>query len=198
MTRGVRRAPDGGAVLRLDSRERLALRQLCVELQVRLGTRPALGGPPNQPEPSAPPLDPLEAMLGNLGAGAGEDPRLPRDPVLARLLPDAYDSDLDGGRAAGEFRRFTEAELRDTKSQAAQTVLETLADDRSAKVVLTAEQAEIWTAALNDLRLSLGVALGVSEDHRRRRDLTDPLYPRAVVYDWLTWLQASLLEVLDR
>lgn len=197
MTRGVRRASDGGAVIRLDSRERLALRQLCVELQVRLGTRPALGGPLNPPKTPEQPVDPLEAMLGNLG-GDGEDPRLPRDPVLARLLPDAYDTDLDGGRAAGEFRRFTEAELRDTKSQAAQTVLETLADDRSAKVILSAEQAEIWTAALNDLRLSLGVALGVSEDHRRRRDLTDPLYPRAVVYDWLTWLQASLLEILDR
>ena len=44
-------------------------------------------------------------------------------PVLARLLPDAYRDDTE---AAGEFRRFTEQDLRSGKVAAARTVLDTL------------------------------------------------------------------------
>ena len=47
----------------------------------------------------------------------------PEDPVLARLLPDAYRDDPE---AAGEFRRYTEQDLRSGKVAAAQTVLATL------------------------------------------------------------------------
>ncbi|MHB8339873.1 MAG: DUF2017 domain-containing protein [Mycobacteriales bacterium] len=197
MTRGFRPGPHGTAVVRLDSRERLALRQLLFDLQRRLGTR-AAGGPPGaRRRPPGPPADEFEALV------AGIDPEVPsvleppHDPVLARLLPDAYPEDVEGGVAAAEFRRFTEPELRATKSEAAQAVLDALADERTPKLSLDRNQAEAWLIALNDLRLALGVLLGVTEDNdRRRHDITDPLYARFNVYDWLTFLQASLIEVL--
>ncbi len=130
---------------------------------------------------------------------AGQAAAPPGDPVLARLLPDAYAPEVDQGAAAAEFRRLTEADLRAAKSEAAQAVLDSLAEERNGKIVLTAELAAAWLAALNDLRLSLGVVLEVTEDDSpRRRDPADPLYPQAAAYEWLTWLQAALVDVVAR
>jgi len=56
------------------------------------------------------PLD-LAAILATDGPSAP-----PEDPVLARLLPDAYGDDPE---AAGEFRRYTEHGLRSGKVAAA-------------------------------------------------------------------------------
>ena len=67
------------------------------------------------------PLDDLARLLGQVGE-TGPATR-PDDPVLARLLPDAY---ADDAEAAGDFRRFTEQELRNGKAAAARTVLATL------------------------------------------------------------------------
>src|SRR5262249_58708344 len=67
------------------------------------------------------PVPSLEDLAAALGATGPTSP--PEDPVLARLLPDAYRDDPE---AAGEFRRFTEQGLRSGKVAAAQTVLATL------------------------------------------------------------------------
>ena len=48
--------------------------------------------------------------------------------------------------------------------------------------------------ALNDLRLVLGERLGVTEDVYERD--VDPRVPELAVYDWLTWLHGSIVEVL--
>ncbi len=50
-------------------------------------------------------------------------PDAPADPVLARLLPDAYQEDPE---AASEFRKYTESSLREAKKYFAQTLLDTL------------------------------------------------------------------------
>jgi hypothetical protein len=50
-------------------------------------------------------FDDLEKMFNETAA---EPPKTPVDPVLARLLPDAYQDDPD---AAGEFRKYTESSL---------------------------------------------------------------------------------------
>ena len=55
--------------------------------------------------------------------GVSDATELPEDPVLARLLPDAYSDDPE---ASGEFRRYTEQGLRSAKVAAARTVLATL------------------------------------------------------------------------
>jgi len=119
----------------------------------------------------------------------------PEDPVLARLLPDAYGDDPD---AAGEFRRYTEPGLRSGKVAAARTVLATL-PATGGRVRLSAGDAEAWLRSLNDVRLALGVVLGITEDYEREFSDLDPEDPREAylhVYDFLTYLQETLVRAL--
>lgn len=135
--------------------------------------------------------DELAEMLGSFGAAL--DP--PEDPVLARLLPDAYTGDPD---SAGEFRRLTEQSLRSAKAETARTVLDTL-PDRGGRVRLSPEQAQAWLRALNDVRLALGVRLGVTEDVQHEMGQLDedsPRRPQLAVYDWLTFLQETLVRAV--
>ncbi|MFI6500989.1 DUF2017 domain-containing protein [Nonomuraea typhae] len=130
--------------------------------------------------------DPLERALGIGSAQA------PSDPVLARLFPSAYEDADD----AADFRRYTEATLRDGKRADAQTMLETAKPGRSE---LTAEQAQAWLRSLNDVRLALGTRLEVTEevhDEIAMMSEDDPRYPAYVTYDWLTYLQDSLVRAL--
>ncbi|GII45890.1 hypothetical protein Psi02_23140 [Planotetraspora silvatica] len=138
-------------------------------------------------EPGATGDDPLERALG-IGS-----PETPSDPVLARLFPAAY---ADDDKAAGEFRRYTEATLRDGKRADAATLLETV---EPGKVQLTADQAMAWLRAINDVRLALGVRLEVTEEvHEEIAGMSedDPRYPAFVTYDWLTYLQDTLVRAL--
>jgi hypothetical protein len=133
----------------------------------------------------------LDAMLG-----LSPRTRAPLDPALARLLPDAYRDDPD---AAGEFRRYTEQSLRSAKQEVAQTVLDTLPAD-GGPVKLSREQAQSWLRALNDVRLTLGVRLGVTEEFEDEWRQLDPLDPRASafeVYAWLGDVQESLVQALS-
>ena len=134
-------------------------------------------------------LDELEALLQ---APAAETPK---DPVLARLLPDGYRDDPD---AAGEFRKYTELALRAAKHESAQTMLDTL-PEAGGKVQLTPEQAQAWLKALNDVRLALGTKLGVSEDFEQEWDSLSAHDPRRTafeVYAWLGAVQESLVRAL--
>jgi hypothetical protein len=122
-------------------------------------------------------------------------PAPPEDPVLARLLPDAYGDDPE---AAGEFRRYTEHGLRSGKVEAARTVLATL-PAAGGRVRLSVGDAEAWLRSLNDVRLALGVVLGITEDYEREFGNLDPEDPRMAylhVYDFLTFLQETLVRAL--
>ncbi len=124
------------------------------------------------------------------------DAQVPDDPVLARLLPDAYRDDPD---AAHEFRRFTESGLRSAKVESAQTLLGTLPPG-GGKVRLSAEQAEAWLRSLNDVRLALGVRLGVTDDFDALGEDVEPEDPRYAyvqVYQWLAYIQGSLVAALS-
>ena len=137
------------------------------------------------------PLDDLARLLGQTGPATPPD-----DPVLARLLPDAYSDDTE---AAGDFRRFTEQELRNGKAAAARTVLATLPED-GGRVRLSEEEAQVWLRALNDVRLALGVRLSITEDFDARSADLDPADPRSAymwIYDWLTFLQETLVRALS-
>jgi hypothetical protein len=128
-----------------------------------------------------------------LDAGGPTGP--PEDPVLARLFPDAYGDDPE---AAGDFRRYTEQGLRSGKVAAARTVLATLPGE-GGRIRLSATDAEVWLRALNDVRLALGVLLGITEDYERElTDVTgtDPRSAYLQVYDWLTFLQETLVRAL--
>ena len=139
--------------------------------------------------------DDLAAFEAMLHGGPG-DSRTPEDPVLARLLPDGYRDDPD---AAGEFRRYTEPALRSAKHQAAQQMLDTL-PDTGGRIQLTQEQALSWLKALNDVRLALGVRLGVTEEFEEqwgRLKPDDPQWTAFEVYAWLGAVQESLVQALS-
>jgi hypothetical protein len=134
-------------------------------------------------------LDELEALL------QAQVAETPEDPVLARLLPDGYRDDPD---AAGEFRKYTELALRASKHEAAQLMLDTLPEE-GGKIQLTAEAAQGWLKALNDVRLALGTKLGVSEDFEQQWDglaAKDPRRTAFEVYAWLGAVQESLVRAL--
>ena len=134
--------------------------------------------------------DPLAAMVG-LPPGEVE---APDSPVLQRLLPDAYRDDPD---AAGDFRRYTDADLRATKRADAAAVLATLPDG-GGRMDLDRDQADRWLGALNDMRLALGTALDVTEDlDVEDLEPDDPRVQSLHVYGWLGYLQESLLSCLE-
>jgi hypothetical protein len=136
-------------------------------------------------------LDDLEKLFDS---GA---PATPEDPVLARLLPDAYQDDP---QAAGEFRKYTESSLREAKKYFAQTMLDTLPPN-GGRVRLTGDQARDWLRALNDVRLMLGVRLEVTEDFEEQLAALSPEDPKVAafeVYGWLGAVQESLVQALAR
>ncbi len=147
--------------------------------------------------------DPLEAMLDFSGPTSEPD-----DPVLARLFPTAYRQDDE---AAAEFRRFTEGALRDGKSRAAATVIDTLEeaglppepgpDEITIDVELERETAETWMRSFTDLRLALATRLGVEEGDEDRWDALPDEDPRAQahhIYEWLGYLQETLVGAVSR
>lgn len=135
--------------------------------------------------------DDLAAMMG-----LTDNAKLPEDPVLARLLPDAYNEDPE---ASGEFRRYTEQGLRSGKVAAAKTVLATLPPG-GGRIRLSEAEAQAWLRALNDVRLALGVRLEVTDDFDERVEDIGPDDPRSAyieVYQWLAFLQETLVRALS-
>lgn len=135
-----------------------------------------------------------DAIAGMPDLLLSDNTEAPDDPVLARLFPDAYREDAG---ASSEFRRYTEAGLRAGKRAAAQTVLDTLGD--GGRIMLEAEQAQAWLRSLNDLRLALGTRLDITEETLERMrtfDWDDPRNAGYAAYDWLTYLQESLVRAL--
>lgn len=133
-----------------------------------------------------PVTDPLE-FLNDLGKTVSR----PQDEVVYRLLPDAYGDDEEANQ---EFRRFTESGLREEKLTLARKVLAVL--PKNDEVVEVAdEEFDGWLKTLNDVRLALGTRLEITED-TREINLDPEKESLLEVYDWLTWLQGTLLETI--
>lgn len=150
-----------------------------------------------------------DPLAGELGLSGG--PSLPPDdPVLQRLLPDAYRD--DSGEAA-EFRRFTERSLTSAKVANAETVLATLKDagldeasfDEDAEdqepleVELDAEAVQAWLRTLTDVRLSLAVRLGIESDEDAmllHQSEDEAVRAMTELYDWLGYVQETLVTAL--
>lgn len=176
---GFRRTLGGRIVLRVDDVDRGLLTAVVTQL-VDLIT------PDVDPFAAAP--DPLAELVG-----IEDDAERPDDPALARLFPDAYPDDDD---ASSEFRRFTQKSLRDLKTQHARTVLDALAAaDRSVEV--PRDDVQAWLGALNDVRLAVATRLGLTEDNHElfaMLDEDDPAFAIFHLYDWLTFLQETLVQ----
>ena len=147
--------------------------------------------------------DPLEQLLDFSGPTTTPD-----DPVLARLFPTAYPDDEE---AAGEFRRFTEGGLRDSKARSAAFVIDTLEeaglppelteDGLHIDVELSPEDAMTWMRSFTDVRLALATRLGVEEgdeDYWMALPDDDPRTHVHDIYEWVGYLQETLVASMER
>ncbi len=125
------------------------------------------------------------------------------DPVLARLLPDAYREDE---AASAEFRRLTEPGLIDRKVAQLRAVMADLTsietvteeDAEDLPVVLDEAGALAWMRALTDLRLALAARLGIEPETPRGPEQPDEdVVGLLAVYDWLGLVQESLVAALQ-
>ena len=150
--------------------------------------------------------DPFEDLVAGLGLprlkdSAGDASQEPRDPAMERLLPSAHRE--DPGLAA-EFRRLTEHGLRERKAANLATAISALLDADGDKVRLDQEQAQAMVVALTDVRLLVGERLGLRtdedadalQDRLEAASEDDPQLQLVAVYDFLTWLQESLIQAL--
>lgn len=196
MTTGFRRARGGGAHAHLEAVEARMLASLAAQLVELLRD----GAQASDVDDDA--GDPLATMVG-MGA-SGPLPR-PDDPVLRRLLPDAYPDDE---QESSDFRRYTEPGLRDRKSDDAAALITSLLesgvdlddiDETSAPADIELDAAAVaaWLRCLTDLRLALGARLGVEQDDEDRwEQMPDDEPAKAMhdVYEWLAYLQETLLR----
>lgn len=133
----------------------------------------------------------ITEMLGGEDPEAG--PTGPLDPAVKRLLPDAYPGDAE---ASAEFRRFTASGLIDRKTRNAHAVIASLElAVSSGEIVLDEAGAAAWLRTLTDIRLVVAARLGIETDDDESRDDLDPLMRD--IYDWLGFIQNSLVEALD-
>jgi Domain of unknown function (DUF2017) len=148
-------------------------------------------GPGGSPEPPGGPED--------RPRGSGERPAAPVDPVVERLFPRAYLEPEDSERDA-DYHQLMRNDLLEAKLANLDVITRTL--DRGTvslrrwTVDLTEDEAGAWLGALNDLRLALGVRLGITEDFEGDVDPSDPQAPALHVLAYLGWLEENLLEAL--
>jgi hypothetical protein len=187
----------GGAAVDFDDVEIAVLRDYAEQLVDLIGPRgsSADGG--------------VEGLIASAFDEGPSDP--PADPVLARLFPDAY-ADLgadgtDARAASAEFRRFTENDLRARKREDAEAVIRSLdtldpVGDKRVVLHLKPDECRHWLGTLNDLRLAIATRLDITDDAAwdvlRELPDDDLRKPLAMVYDWLTGLQDTLIEAMAR
>lgn len=192
MSKGFHRRRKSGVVATFTGFEADLLRSLASQLVELL--RNEMAAPSDSD-------DPLEQMLDFSGPTTAPD-----DPVLARLFPTAYPDDED---AAGEFRRYTEGTLRNSKATGAVGIIETLEEaglpeelgeeELVVDIELDRPAALTWLKSLTDIRLALATRLGVEEGDEDSWLAMPDEDPRAHVYDiyqWVGYLQETLVAAL--
>ncbi|GAA2791022.1 DUF2017 domain-containing protein [Crossiella cryophila] len=129
----------------------------------------------------------------------------PDNRIVARLLPDFHRGDEDGdlppadADSAAALRSIYEPQLLEAKTGVAEVVLTTCPRDGGV-AALSEEQAEAWLSAINDVRLALGTALDISEDTPEEPlegETDDTRSAHMGVYQWLTWVQDTLIATLS-
>jgi len=214
VTTGFERTRGGGAHAHFEDVEARMLASLAaqvVELVRDGAAQPGVVGA----DPDA--GDPLAALVG---MGADAPLARPDDPALARLLPDGYGGDESEATDAADFRRYTEPGLRELKATNAANLITSLleagadlsglggdqtdapgtdAEPAGVDVELDADAVDGWLRCLTDIRLALGTRLGVEQDDDERwEQLPDDDPDKAMhdVYDWLAFVQETLLRTL--
>lgn len=173
-----------GARLQLRDDEVLVISHLLSELDGLLGG----GDPP----------DPGDDTIAGISWSA-EPVTAPSDPALRRLLPDAYPDDAE---ATEEFRRYTDATLRDGMNADLHAVRQTLVEiGEKGHATLDDEQAHAWLRVLNRVRLVLAVRLGIENatdhDDLAGIDADDPRAGQFLLFEWVGYLLSDLLNALN-
>lgn len=202
---------DGDEVVaQLDLQERSLVRSLAEQVRELVA--------PDGPPPDEASLDPFEAIVAGIGPLATDDPTSPsvpdelpergfghdedRDPALDRLFPTGHRADV---QEAAEFRRLTEASLRQRKAEQLTVLIDAIDPEAEEdEVRLAASAAPKVLTALTDIRLVMGERLGLRTDADADRlddlvaelDEDDPAVVALMVYDFLTWLQETLAQAL--
>lgn len=114
------------------------------------------------------------------------------DPALRRLFPPPT---LDDTEMNAEYERLTRGDLVAERLASLETMERTLDARR-----LTDEELVAWLAAINDLRLVLGVRLDVTEDTSVEDFASlpddDPRVQMYAVYSYLTFLEDHIVGAL--
>lgn len=187
----VRRRGDGVRVT-LETAEVTLLTYLAAEVHELLADSGSTKGVGESGGPRG-----LEDLVGM----SFEPVETPEDPVMKRLLPEAYRED---GEASQEFRRLTDHDLRAAKRSGLSQIVTDLSDKaephRSAvRLILTDEEVAAWLPALTSLRLAIGTRLDVTDDmddERASLSVDSPRYAEIATYDWLSWLQDAMVRAL--
>jgi len=193
------RRDEDGVVATLTALEGALLRQFISELRTLLEAEVGAGSGDGEAEALSGSGDAEEDLFAAISELDEDGPVVaPDDPVLARLLPDAYPDDPE---SAGDFRRFTQDRLVARKYAACGAVLDALPEnaDGPVLVVLDDEGVQQWLGALNDVRLALASRLGVTQDDDGYWESLDEDDPRGTVheiYQWLGWVQETLVRAV--
>ncbi|MDZ4825458.1 MAG: DUF2017 family protein [Actinomycetota bacterium] len=117
------------------------------------------------------------------------------NPVSARLFPNAY-SDPTEDAAEREWQEMVHPDLAGKKIAGLDEIVTLLGRGRTAgdlvRVVLDAEQEELLLGTVNDLRLALGAALGITAD----TDFDDLEEGPGALYEWLGMFEERLVQLL--
>ncbi len=108
-------------------------------------------------------------------------------PYVTRLFPPTYPFDAV---AQSEFERISGDALVEQHRGLLNGFCVSIHKDE-----ITQEELVTWVGALNDIRLLLGTALDVFEEMQRPNE-DDPRFQDFVIFDYLTWLQGSILDFL--
>lgn len=141
--------------------------------------------------------DPFAAWEADFAHAANDDDGGEVDPVMERLFPDAY---RDDATASAEFRRFTRADQLNQKVTRAEEVIADLGRLARGSVQIPDAHVDAWLTTLTNLRLAMAVRLGIERaedaDVLSNLPFDDPRGWLHSVYEWLGWVQESILEAL--
>jgi hypothetical protein len=140
----------------------------------------------------------LLAMTARDMVAIVEEP--PDGDVRDRLYPRAY-LDPTEEKAQGEYDALVHDDLVQARRTALEVVvagLEGVEPNRRGmvEISLSAEEEMQWLTAVNDARLVIGTALGVTEEGDTDYEPNDPRFEYGVLYGWLTQVHFELVTLL--
>lgn len=127
-----------------------------------------------------------QQLLAGLELLERDDDRTPDS--VRRILPIAHPRDAD---AEAEFVHRHRSSLLARHMESLDLIARTADSDK-----LSGDELDSWLSAINDLRLTLGVTLGVTETEVEP-DPDSPDFADWIIYFYLSFLQSEILEALE-